>query len=1053
MYTPGLSYEDMIYYAAKLRMPFADRSSIDKHVEDVLHLMDLYSCRARVIPMTPEVRGSIGGELRRLSIAVEIVAMPEIIVLDDPTRNLDASVASLIFERLKVLADNGHTVIAAIPKPTPQMMEHIDNVVLMYQGFSIFAANKAHIIPYFTSIGYSVSAETNICEFLFDVAAGTERCVGMRQKDLPDSSLMHLQFDKSEYFEKMDPNVPYTAILPEKSVKYYGYGAGDGFWAAQKRFRTTFKRAVWTKFRETDNIKKGFGANIVVSTVIGYFMYKNGEFGDYTKALIMPYAEPMNIVALLFIITAYVVVQQVGNVHTVCQKMRVFRYEQKAGCCPMLGMWLATIVSEATFAMFFCTIFSSNLFVMTKLHNADDMFFFTSVVATLAALGCAIAATLAGIFRSEVVVRDVFIFFLFANIMLSGFPFQLPAMTDDARRVSYVDPMRWTFEALMVWKFKDYVDGDLFLITYDFQNFDKSQIYRILFTFIFFYYSLLLITLMPPPNTLTRKLRELTGAEARAKKNRRSSIEALDFSDEDLTDEQMDELHRQKTPQKPLLFSRETSVAGIKSEITSSNSALGLTDARNNVGPNIKYQGVSYMLKDKNAPLGYRPIISNVSGEFVNSKLNVIMGSSKSGKSTLLSVLAGNDVSSDAQLMGSIRLNGCPYDKTVKPWQRCAYVDAVDYHYRDLSVIDVLTYAALLRCSTTLGLEVAERNVALTMKLMNLSEVAEKKTKTLSKGGLRRLSIAEELVQGLPLIFVDEPVTDVGTSEAALIMSSLREMVNQQRTVVMTAHLPTAEIFELFDSVVLLSKGCIIFTGAASEALSYFSNLKSLKFDKVLSMYANPADFLTDISSCQLKSENGDPLDTPTLESIFKGSSYCIAERTYFEGRTSFDSKQKEAVITRENPLLKNRSSSAKMERLSIEMRPSSTYNVPQEEPVFQKWSMEKFLIGCFAACFGTIYEIIWLSPVLLKSRVRIMLFRAFKVLFKREKLVIGAIAVHMLIAFMFSFIGGDLSEETGNVLSMYGLGSMLMILANVQFGFFIFKNNQVFPYTFPTAL
>lgn len=221
----------MVYYAAKLRMPFASSAEISKHVDDVLELMDLHSCRKRVIPMVPDVRGAIGGELRCLSIAVEIVAMPEIIVLDDPTRHLDMSVANRIFDRLQVLADNGHTVIAAIPKPTPQMFQHIDKVVLMYQGFSIFAGNKKDIVPYFSSIDYSISEDTNITEFLTDVSSGTERCIGKRQKDLPDPPLLHASFEKSSYFEKADATGNFTAILPEKTVRYYGYTTGDGFLA------------------------------------------------------------------------------------------------------------------------------------------------------------------------------------------------------------------------------------------------------------------------------------------------------------------------------------------------------------------------------------------------------------------------------------------------------------------------------------------------------------------------------------------------------------------------------------------------------------------------------------------------------------------------------------------------------------------------------------------------------------------------------------------------------------------------------------------------------
>ena len=99
------------------------------------------------------------------------------------------------------------------------------------QGFSIFARNKKDIVPYFSSIDYSISEDTNITEFLTDVSSGTERCIGKRQKDLPDPPLLHASFEKSSYFEKADATGNFTAILPEKTVRYYGYTTGDGFLA------------------------------------------------------------------------------------------------------------------------------------------------------------------------------------------------------------------------------------------------------------------------------------------------------------------------------------------------------------------------------------------------------------------------------------------------------------------------------------------------------------------------------------------------------------------------------------------------------------------------------------------------------------------------------------------------------------------------------------------------------------------------------------------------------------------------------------------------------
>ena len=63
------------------------------------------------------------------------------------------------------------------------------------------------------------------------------------------------------------------------------------------------------------------------------------------------------------------------------------------------------------------------------------------------------------------------------------------------------------------------------------------------------------------------------------------------------------------------------------------------------------------------------------------------------------------------------------------------------------------------------------------------------KTKHLTSGQLRRLSIAEEIVHGPSLIFLDEPISDLDERETANIMTGVvRELVNQERTVVSTFH-------------------------------------------------------------------------------------------------------------------------------------------------------------------------------------------------------------------------------------------------------------------------
>ena len=63
------------------------------------------------------------------------------------------------------------------------------------------------------------------------------------------------------------------------------------------------------------------------------------------------------------------------------------------------------------------------------------------------------------------------------------------------------------------------------------------------------------------------------------------------------------------------------------------------------------------------------------------------------------------------------------------------------------------------------------------------------KTKDLTSGQLRRLSIGEEIVHGPNLICMDEPITDLDERDTATIMTgAIRELVNQERTVIATFH-------------------------------------------------------------------------------------------------------------------------------------------------------------------------------------------------------------------------------------------------------------------------
>ena len=127
--------------------------------------------------------------------------------------------------------------------------------------------------------------------------------------------------------------------------------------------------------------------------------------------------------------------------------------------------------------------------------------------------------------------------------------------------------------------------------------------------------------------------------------------------------------------------------------------------------------------------------------------------------------------------------------------------------------------------------------------------MAHKKVKFLNSGEYKRLSIAEEIVHGPKLLLIDEPITGVSLRESSILLNTFREMVNADRTVVCSMYHPSVEAFNLFDSLLLLSKGRVIYSGRIGAATEFFTQSP---YQYSLAGYTNPADFLADISSSQL---------------------------------------------------------------------------------------------------------------------------------------------------------------------------------------------------------
>ncbi|KAI0565719.1 ABC transporter-like protein [Gracilaria domingensis] len=271
------------------------------------------------------------------------------------------------------------------------------------------------------------------------------------------------------------------------------------------------------------------------------------------------------------------------------------------------------------------------------------------------------------------------------------------------------------------------------------------------------------------------------------------------------------------------------------------------------------------------APLkpNMRRILHAVSGQVRSGQVLAIMGASGSGKTTMLNMLSGRlKSSSKCTTGGHVYVNGQSRNFTTFP-HIAKFVEQDDTTmFAELTVHEQILFAARLALSSDVPEQRKQARVEKIIQELGLSKcrdtfIGNELTRGVSGGERRRVAIGVELVTDPSLIFLDEPTTGLDSFNALNVMSSLRHLAKNGRTIVTTIHQPRSSIFHLFDMLCLIAEGRTVYFGPAASVCEYFDGLGFQ-----CPPHFNVADYVIDVLSVDHRTEEREVKTVSRIEYV-----------------------------------------------------------------------------------------------------------------------------------------------------------------------------------------
>lgn len=813
-------------------------------------------------------RGVSGGERKRVTTGEMQFGMKYATFMDEISTGLDSAATFDIVRTQRSIARKLHrTVVIALLQPTPEVFELFDDVLLLHAGRVLYHGPTERALKYFETHGFLCPHDRDAADFLVEIGPRADQQKQPQEPGGGGAMALADVFERSLTFAEMKQRLvtPVAPALLDHVAKHMEPMPAfrEGFWTSTWELT---KRQLIVASRNKSFVRVRAFMVVIMGLIYSSTFY---DF-DPTNAQV--------VLGVLFQATMFLALGQASQIPAFLTARAIYYKQRRANFYRTSSFVLASSIALAPQAAIETLVFGSLVYWLCGfIPTAAGYILFLFLMLATNLVFCAWFFLLTAICPTFNVAKPMSTFSIVFFQVFAGFVVPRGQLPPYLVWLYWFNPVSWCVRALAVQQYRssrydickygnvDYCsEFGMTMGEYSLAQFDvpagRNWIWGGVM-FVLLGYAVIMATAC---FILEHKRYDSPSGNSAV-----ASAMPVDDDDDKKARSMEGDYTIVKTPR-----AADTTI-----DMPSPDTAKLFTPIT------LAFNDLWYSVPTPHATRARRhgsdriDLLKGVSGFAVPGTMTALMGSSGAGKTTLMDVIAGRKQTSNGggHISGQILLNGSP--ATELAVRRCTgYCEQLDIHSDASTIREAILFSAMLRQDSTVSTTDKRATVDECLDLLDLTLVADRIIRGCSQEQRKRLTIGVELAAQPSVLFLDEPTSGLDARAAKVIMKGVRKVANRGRTIVCTIHQPAADVFALFDRVLLLRRGGeTVFFGDRNLLVPYFEALPGVA---PLPDGQNPATWMLEVIGAGVTSKKKSTHELPSQSQSHHGHHHSSGAST-----------------------------------------------------------------------------------------------------------------------------------------------------------------------------